>query len=231
MAQTGEAKITKEEIVAKAWKAMFGELKNADVKSVYVESYSHGRTVPSRMTVKRPDLFRNEAPSGTLVFDGLRAAWAKREADEKGNPRGPELIAPAYWKHFEVDIALLFPAFFDHAAELQGIEKKNGNESYKLFVRLPLGSYITYFIDSQSFLVTCRLVCWDGDADPQLWENLIENDANIDGIRYPDGYVFTGRAGREKCFYRNVRFNIDPKDELFKIPEELDKPAAGAMAE
>ncbi|HSQ34711.1 MAG TPA: hypothetical protein VLQ89_01850 [Candidatus Binatia bacterium] len=221
MAQGGAAALNRDEIVANAWKAMFGELKNTDVRSLYVESYSHGRTVPSRMTVKRPNLFRNEAPSGTLVFDGQRAAWVKREADEKGNPGGPELIVPEYWKHFEVDIALLFPACFDHAAELQGIEKVNGNDSYKLFVRLPLGSTITYFVDSKSFLVTRRLVCWDGDADPRLWENLIENDANIDGIRYPDGYVFTGRAGKEKCVYKNVRFNIDPANELFQIPKEL----------
>jgi hypothetical protein len=221
MARAAEAAPGREEIVAKAWKAMFGELKNADIKSVAVEAFSHGRTVPSRMIVKRPNLFRNEAPSGILVFDGQRAAWVKREADEKGDPRGPELIVPEYWKHFEVDIALLFPAFFDHAAELQGIEKVNGNDSYKLLVRLPLGSYITYFVDSRSFLVTRRLVCWDGEANPQLWENRIENHENINGILYPDGYAFTGRAGAEKCFYKNVRFNIDPANELFQIPEGL----------
>ncbi len=221
MGQAEEAKITKEDVIARAWKAMFGERKNADVRSVYVETYAHGRTVPSRITVRRPNLFRNEAPSGTLVFDGQRAAWAKREADEKGNPRGPELIVPEHWKHFEVDIALLFPAFFDHAAELQGIEKVNGNDAYKIHVRLPLGSFITYFIDSRSFLVTRRLVGWDGDDDPQLWENLIENDVPIDGIRYPDGYVFSGRAGMEKCFYKNVRFNVGAPDALFRIPDEL----------
>jgi hypothetical protein len=220
--QTGDGMITREDIIAKAWKAMFGERQAADIKSIYLEVYFHGRTVPSRMTVKRPDLFRNETPSGVLVFDGQRAAWAKREPDEAGKPRGPELIVPEQWRHFEVDIALVFPAFFDHPSEFKGLEKVNGSDAYRLYVRLPLGSHVTYFIDSKSFLVTRRLVSWDGgDVESDLWENLLDGYVNHDGIVFPDGYVYEGRAGKEKGFYKNVRFNIDPEDGLFKIPEEL----------
>jgi catechol 2,3-dioxygenase-like lactoylglutathione lyase family enzyme len=181
------------------------------------------------MTVKRPNLFRNENPSGILVFDGQRAAWAKREPDEKGNPRGPELIEAKSWRHFEVDIAILFPAFFDHAAEFRGIEKVNGADAYMLHVPLPLGGSVTYFVDGKSFLVTRRLVYWDGDPKDS-WENLIEGYSDHDGIRFPDGYSFPGNKGLEKGLYKNVRFNIDPKDELFKIPEELDAAPAGTMA-
>ena len=221
MAQTADTTITKEEIVDKAWTAMFGGLKNADIKSVYAEGYFHGSTVPSRMTVKRPNLFRNDVRSGILVFDGQRAAWAKREPDKEGKPRGPEMIDPAQWRHFEVDIALLFPAFFEFPAEDRGIEKVTGVDAYRLFVRLPLGSSVTYFIDSASFLVTRRLVCWDGDDNPELWENLIGDYTRIDGILYPDGYSYEGRGGMEKGYYKNVRFNIDPADEIFQIPQEL----------
>ena len=221
MGQAGDAKITGEEISAKAWKAMFGEQSNADIKSIYVEGYFHGSTVPSRMTVKRPNLFRNETKSGILVFDGRRAAWVKREPDEKGNPLNPELIKPEYWRHFEVDIALVFPAFFDFPSELKGIEKVNGADAYGLFVQLPLGGNVTYFIDCKSFLVTRRLVSWEGDPKTDLWENLIENYTDYNGIRFPDGYVFQGREGKEKGLYKNFRFNINPADELFQIPEEL----------
>jgi len=220
--QTGDAKITREDIIAKAWKAMFGERQDKDIRSIYVEGYFNDRTVPSRMTVKRPNLFRNENPAGVLVFDGQRAAWAKREADKAGNPQGPELIVPEQWRHFEVDIALIFPAFFDHRSEFKGIEKVNGSDAYRLYVKLPLGSHVTYFIDSKSFLVTRRLVSWDGgNADSDLWENLVDSYVNHDGIIFPDGYAYEGRAGREKGFYKNVRFNINPEDGLFKIPEEL----------
>ena len=173
------------------------------------------------MTVKRPNLFRNEVQSGVLVFDGQRAAWAKREADKDGKAQDPEMIPPAQWKHFEVDIALLFPACFDHPAELQGVEKVNGNDAYVLFVRLPLGASVTYYIDSRSFLITRRLVRWEGEADPQPWENMLDNYVNLDGIHYPDGYSFAGREGKEKGFYKNVRFNIETANELFRIPAEL----------
>jgi hypothetical protein len=221
MGQAGDATLTKEEIIAKAWKAMFGDLHNKDIRSIYVEGYFHGSTKPSRITVKRPNLFRNENPSGVLVFDGKRAAWAKREPDDKGNPRGPELIEAKYWRHFEVDIAIVFPAFFDHPSEFKGIEKVNGADAYRLYVPLPLGGNVTYFIDSKNFLVTRRLVGWDGDPN-DLWENLVENYEDHGGIRFPDGYAFQGREGREKGTYKNVRFNIDPGDELFQIPEELN---------
>jgi len=220
--QPAPAKLSVEEVIGKAWKAMFGERQDGEIRSVYLEGYFHGGTVPNRMTIRRPNRFRSETRSGILVFDGQRAAWAKREPDEKGNPQGPELIEPKYWRHFEVDIAIVFPAFFDHRAELQGIEKINGVDAYKLYVQLPLGSDVTYFVDSTTFLVTKRLVSWDGDPAAQPWENLIEDYVNVDGIVFPDGYVFTGRDGQEKGFYKNVRFNVDAGDELFKIPEELD---------
>jgi hypothetical protein len=220
-AQTGETGITKKELIAKAWKAMFGERRDADVKSLYVEGYFLGKSAPSRMIVKRPNLFRNEIQSGVLVFDGRRAAWAKREPGKNGQAQGPELLPPAHWKHFELDIALLFPAFFDHPAELQASEKVNGHDAYVLFVRLPLGASVTYFIDSQNFLITKRLARWDGDADTGPWENVLGEYVDLDGIRYPDGYSFLGREGMEKGYYRNVRFNIDPADELFRLPAEL----------
>jgi hypothetical protein len=222
-ARTEKAAPSREEIVARAWKAMFGERSRDSIRSIYVEGYFHGATVPNRQTVRRPNLFRNETRSGVLVFDGRRAAWASRAPDDQGNPRGPELIETKYWRHFEVDIAILFPAFFDHPSELRGIETVNGSDAYKLFVSLPLGGNVTYFVDARSFLVTKRLVRWDGEgegAEPP-WENRVGDYLDCDGVRFPDGYLFQGRDGREKGYYRNVRFNVDAPDELFRIPEGL----------
>lgn len=221
--RTESAGITKQEIIDKAWKAMFGERSNTDIRSVYLEGYFHGSTEPSRITIKRPNLLRNETKQGILVFDGHCAAWVKRGPDAHGNPQNPELIQPEYWKHFEVDIAIAFPAFFDYPSEFKGTEKVNGSDAYRLFVNLPLGGNVTYFVDSKTFLVTRRLVDWDGDPKADLWENLIDNYLDYNGIRFPDGYTFQGRNGKEKGFYKNVRFNINPADRLFSIPEDLKK--------
>ena len=220
-AQAERPAATPEVVVAKAWTAMFGDREDQDIRSLYVEGRFHGRTTASRMTVKRPNLFRNEVASGVLVFDGKRAAWVERAPDEAGKPRGPELVEPASWRHFEVDIALLFPAFFDHPAELRGIEKVNGADAYVLHVALPLGGRVTYFVDATSFLVVRRLVSWDGGAEETPWENVIDGWLDVGGIRFPDGYAFEGRQGREKGTYANVRFNVEPADELFVIPPGL----------
>ncbi|MFO7701216.1 MAG: hypothetical protein R6W79_11505 [Acidimicrobiia bacterium] len=213
--------VTKEEVIARAWRAMFGERQDRDIRDLAVEGYFHGGTIPSRMTLKRPNLFRNEVESGVLVFDGRRAAWVTRTPDATGTPRGPELIEPRYWRHFEVDIALLFPAFFDYPSQLRGVEMVNGSEAYAIFVALPLGGSVTYFVDAESFLVTRRLVSWDGGDDSPLWENLVDGWLDVEGIRFPDGYVFEGREGREKGFYKKVRFNLEPASALFEIPADL----------
>jgi hypothetical protein len=219
MGRSGGEGLSTNEIVGRAWKAMFGERSRDSIRSICAEGYFHGATVPNRQTVRRPNLFRNETRAGVLVFDGKRAAWASRTPDDKGNPRGPELIEAKYWRHFEVDIAIVFPAFFDHPTELRGIEAVNGSEAYKLFVSLPLGGNVTYFVDAGSFLVTKRLVDWDGNGEE--WENRIENHLDYGGIRYPDGYSYPGREGTEKGFYKNVRFNVEAPDELFRVPEGL----------
>ena len=105
--QTGDEPITREEIIAKAWKAMFGERSNKDIQSIYEEGYFHGRTVPSRMTVRRPNLFRNENPSGVLVFDGTRAAWAKT------------IFSPLFYR--ERDRSTFSSALFYGSGEKDGI--------------------------------------------------------------------------------------------------------------
>jgi len=219
--QPGKSEMAKEEVIQKAWKAMFGDAKNEDIKSLVVEGYFHGSTVPNRMTVRRPNLFRNEVSSGILVFDGKRAAWVKREPDEKGNPLNPGILEPAHWRHFEVDIALLFPAFFEYPCQYSGRETVEGHETYKIHVDLPLGGKVTYFLDPESFLVKKRLVSWDGGAEAEFWENTITGYEQYDGVLFPEGYSYPGRDGREKGTYRNVRINGNPAAALFEIPDEL----------
>ncbi|MBN1273263.1 MAG: hypothetical protein JXB26_13430 [Candidatus Aminicenantes bacterium] len=213
--------ISKEEIIKKSLQAMFGNLKNEELKSIYVEGFFHGSEIPNRMTVMRPHKFRNDVRGGILVFDGEKAAWVKRNPDENGNPRPPELIESEYWRHFEVDIALIFPAFFDYDSEYRGIKKIDGHPYYEIYVKLPMGSYLSYFIDPKDFLVKRRLVSWDGKPDDDLWENIIDKYLDYEGIKFPDGYSFKGREGMEKGIYKNLKINLNPDKKLFLIPKDL----------
>ncbi len=212
--------LSKDEIIAKAWTAMFGGLKREDLKSLYVESFFHGSALPSRQTVLRPNLFRNDVEGeGVLVFDGKRAAWVMREPDEKGTPRRAELIPAESWRHFEVDIAILLPAFFDHPSEYQGREMVNGIETLKIRVNLPLGSFVTYFLDAGTFLVKKRLVNWNG-VEGEDWENIIDAYTHYDGFLFPDGFRYPGRNGLERGTYQNARINVNPAPGAFRIPAE-----------
>lgn len=222
--QNENIEITKAEIIKNAWGAMFGKLKPDEIKSVYVESYFHGSKVPNKVTVKRPNLFRNETSGGgVLVFDGKQAAWARQTNDKDGNPRFPEMIDSASWRHFEIDIALIFPAFFEYPCELRGLKSFEETNAYELFVELPLGGNVSYFVDDKTFLVTRRLVSWSGDPKEELWENFITTYLDYKGILFPVGYSFEGREGIDKGLFKNVKFNVIPKDELFEIPKELKK--------
>lgn len=221
IAQEETVSITKDEVINRAWEAMFGNLALVDIQSIYYEAYFHGSKVPNKVYVKRPNLFRNEVSTGVLVFDGKQAAWAKRSPDKNGNPRNPEMIDTASWRHFEVDIALVFPAFFDYPSELKGIVKLQERSAYELYVELPLGGKVSYFVDTESFLVIRRLVSWSGDPSEELWENLIDNYINYNGILFPDGYSYMGRDGMEKGYFKDFKMNINPADELFQIPDEL----------
>jgi hypothetical protein len=217
--QDSPSTITKKEIIEKSWKALFGKLKRAEVKSIYVEGYFHGSQIPNRMTVKLPDKYRKEVSSGILAFDGKRAAWVKRYPDKEGNPRNPEIIPSNHWLHFEVDIALVFPAFFEYDSEYRGIKTFEGKKYFEIYVRLPKGAFLSYFIDVKDFLIKRRLVSWDGKAD--TWGNIIDNYVDYNGIKFPDGYSFKGRRGREKGLYKNFKINIKPDNKLFVIPKEL----------
>lgn len=219
--QEAKPEMSKDEIIQKAWKAMFGDLKNEDIKSIYVEGYFHGSDVPNKTTSKRPNLFRNEVSSGVLVFDGERAAWAERYPDEEGNPREGEILEEYHWMHFEVDIALYFPAIFEFPSELRGIEAVNGSDTYVFFVRLPMGGRTIYWVDTTSYLITRRAVNYSMDEDADYWENLMMEYIDYDGILFPAGFTYEREGKIEKGIYKNVRLNINPDNEIFQIPEEL----------
>jgi hypothetical protein len=207
--------------VRKAWVAMFGEMTSSEINSLYVEGYFHGRDVPNKTTIKRPNLFRTDYHNGTMIYDGKRAVQIETASGEEDEYAGWELIPSEYWGHFEVDIALYFPAFFDYPFEFRGITRTGGRDNYELYVKLPLGGSVSYFIDAESFLISRRLVSWDGDPDKALWENVIHGYTEYNGIMYPDGYAFEGHEGPEQGFFKNVDFNVLSTDELFEIPDNF----------
>lgn len=214
-----DPELTKEQIIERTWKAMFGSLKQKKVRTIYYESYFHGRQEPGRIYFKRPNLFRNVSTDAILIFDGKKAAIV-REGNEGAGTVKTEMVDSAYWAHFEVDIALIFPAFFEYPSQYKGISSTGGESTYEIYVELPMGGHVTYFIDQESFLVRRRLVSWDGDPEKELWENRITGYKDYNGLLFENGYSFIGQEGREEGYFRNVKYNSVFNKSMFRIPAE-----------
>jgi hypothetical protein len=214
-----EPELTKKQIIERAWKARFGDKDATGIQTIYYESFFHGSEEPGRHYLKRPHFYRNESPKAILIFDGKKAAMIP--VGEGGEKAGePEWVDSIYWAHFEVDVALAFPAFFEYESEYLGIHSEGAGRTYELFVELPLGGSVTYFIDAETFLISRRLVSWEGDPEQGLWENLITGYRDYNGFLFEEGYSFIGRDGREAGYFRNVRYNLELDDALFRIRNE-----------
>jgi hypothetical protein len=83
------------------------------------------------------------------TFSPLLAVTARaydlgmRSALPAVTPQDPELIEAKYLKDLELDIAFVFPAFFDYPSEYLGREVVEGTDTHKLGVTLPLGVRLT----------------------------------------------------------------------------------------
>lgn len=210
----------KESIIKRAWGAMYGDINPEDLHTIYFESYFHGREIPGKIYIRRPDKFRNESDDITLIFDGERAVIIDNLKLRNGEAGGLEFVDSAYLSHFEVDIALAFPAFFEYPSKYLGTVQIGTAQCWELYVELPRGGKVTYFIDTSSYLVSRRLVSWDGNSDKEPWENIISGYNSYNGILFESGYSFIGHEGQEEGFLRNVSFNTEFQDRLFSIPEE-----------
>jgi len=70
-----------------------------------------------------------------------------------------------------MDIALVIPAFFDHAPEYLGREMTEGRLAYVLRVVLPMGGEARYWIDAETFLPhKVSLPDWDYEQFLGDWE-------------------------------------------------------------
>jgi hypothetical protein len=97
-----------------------------------------------------------------LVFDGERAAYLKGPLRNDGSLGGPQILPDEHWPHFEIDIALYLPAFFDSPSRYTGRARVHGVDTYSLEVRLPLGGEVIYWVDSESYLpIKVAVPAWE----------------------------------------------------------------------
>ncbi len=176
---------TAEQIVARTAEAMAGAVRIDDVRTVRIDMTYPDHEYPVVSEVGRPNRLRTEGVGRyILVFDGERGAFLEQPPAEDGTPQEPALIDAAYVRDLELDIAFVFPAFFDHPSEYLGRETVDGVETHKLGVTLPLGIPTTYFIDATTYL-PLKVVA----------------DVTVDGTAYHPGRVYHAYANQGGIMY------------------------------
>jgi len=210
---------TAERIVARAARAMAGSGRIEDVKTLRVTMVYPDHEYPVVTEIARPNRMRTRGGSNVVVFDGQRGAFLERPPAADGTPQGPELIEPKYVKDFELDIAFLFPAFFDHPSEYLGHETVEGVDAHKLRVVLPLGIRTTYFVDAESYLpikVTADVTIDGTEYHPG---RIFRDYQDQGGLKYPRAVKYWWTADKvETAVVELVEVNVPLGEDRFTIP-------------
>jgi hypothetical protein len=214
---------TTERIVARAARAMAGSGRIEDVKTLRVTMVYPDHEYPVVTEIARPNRMRTGGGSNVVVFDGQRGAFLERPPAADGTPQGPEVIDPRYVKDFELDIAFLFPAFFDHPSEYLGRELVEGVEAHKLGVVLPLGIRTVYFVDAESYLplkVTADVTIDGAEYHPG---RVFRDYRDQGGLKYPRAVTYWWTADKvETAVVELVEVNVPLGEERFAIPAGIE---------
>jgi len=221
-----------DEIIAKNVQARGGADKLKSVKSIKstaTMSMGPGIEAPGTLIQKRPALARLEFTvqglTAVQAYDG-KNGWQIMPFMGK---KDPELMSADEAKEIEENADLDGPLVDykskGHQVELQGKEKIEGTDAYKLKVTLKNGDVQTIYIDSDSFLdikeVTKRTV----RGTEQEIESAIGDYKPVDGIMFPFA-VESGIKGtdqKQKLTITKVELNVPADDSIFKMPAAAPK--------
>jgi len=213
-------KPTAERIVARTADAMAGGGRIEDLRTLRVRMVYADHAYPVITELSRPNHMRTEGVgSYVLVFDGVRGAFLERPPAEDGTPQGPELLDAKYLRDLELDMAFLFPAFFDHPSEYLGREMAEGVDTHKLSVTLPLGIRTTYFVDAETYLPVKMLADVTVEGTEYHPGRIFSDYVDQGGLMYPRTitYWWTG-DDVETAVVELVETNVPLGEDRFSIP-------------
>ncbi len=212
-----------DQIVERVAEAMLTDGRMEDVRTLRITMTYQDHDYPVVTEISRPNRMRTEGVGNyVMVFDGERGAFLEPPPAEDGSLRDPELIEAKYMRDLELDIAFLFPAFFDHASEYLGRELVVGGEMHKLGVLLPLGVRLTYFIDSETYLPRRVVAEVNVDGTDYRPVRIFDDYASWDGMMYPRTVTYWWREDEvEKATVDLVEVNVVLGEDRFLVPAGL----------
>jgi len=213
---------TSEEVVLRAAETWGGEERLDELRGMRVEVIYEDHDYLVTHEIERPNRVRTTGGDQYVsLFDGERAGFSHR-IDGDGNEVGPSLVGPEEAKDWELEIAWIFPAFFDHAAELLGKRDFEGDSAYLLRVQLPLGATVDYYVDSEAF-TTVRVEATVTIREETYTMGRIYADyQSMDGILYPATMLFYfGDQEPQTATIDVVEFGVSFPEGHFELPEGL----------
>ncbi|MEZ0601132.1 hypothetical protein ACAX43_03075 [Paraburkholderia sp. IW21] len=205
---TADARLGADEIVAKnaearggadAWRKVMSMLWVGHVDSPNAPAPN----LPFVLALKRPDRTRFEITALNQmivhVFDG-REGWKVRPSGSGGPDVRPYTSDEV---KFARDEQVIDGPLLDHAAKgisvaLEGTDKVEGRDAYRLSLRLPSGATRHVWVDAQNFLD----VKYDREARgpsgrPATIEVMYRDFKDVDGVRIPF-VIESGAVGMDK---------------------------------
>lgn len=228
---------TVDEIIAKNVQARGGaeKLKGVQsIKSTATMSMGPGMEAPGVLIQKRPALARLEFTvqglTAVQAYDG-KNAWQIMPFMGK---KDPELMSADEAKETEemadLDGPLVDYKSKGHQVELQGKEKIEGTDAYKLKLTLKNGDVQTIYIDADSFLEIKEVTKRTIRGSEQEIESAIGDYKEVKVIMFPFA-IESGVKGsdqKQKLTITNVELNVPADDSMFKMPAAAPAPKADA---
>ena len=210
--------VTADQLVARCAAAMGGAERIAAIGTLRVAVEYPGKKGPCTVEIKRPNHIRSEADY-ILVFNGKRAGYLKGAPSTEGRDPGPKLLPAEEGKDFEVDIAFLFPAFFDYPAEYLGLETIGGEEFHKLGVVLPMGIRMVYLLDVHTFLPRTIVAEIPYQGSIYRPEHTVGDYERTDGVLFPRTSTATGWGPAGRARITSVEVSVPLADDRFEMPD------------
>lgn len=221
-----------DEIIAKSVQARGGaeKLKSVKtIKSTATMSMGPGMEAPGVLIQKRPAFARLEFTvqglTAVQAYDG-KNAWQIMPFMGK---KDPELMSADEAKEpqemADLDGPLVDYQSKGHQVELQGKEKVEGTDAYKLKVTLKNGDVQTIYIDSDSFLEIKEVTKRTIRGTDQEIESAIGDYKAVEGIMFPFAVETSvkGTDQKQKLTITKVELNVPADDSIFKMPDAAPK--------
>ena len=225
------ASLDLELVLAKYYKAIGGidKWRNLNTMIMKGEMNSQDKTMPVTAYHTRPNKCRVEFDiKDTITAQIFNGQFGWQLNPLSGNPEPAPMTAgrTSYMKDTcDIENPLIDYKKKGHDTKLLGLEKSGGREYYKINIKYKSGNVETYYIDSETFMLSKSVGIYNMDG------RVIRTTTNFMDYKDTDGYVVPykliieihGAPGKETLKINKFIFNskIDPK--IYEFPKDKIK--------